>query len=290
MLNVSMTMWTQLRCLIFALMIGLNPFWVNLACAQHASLHHPERPFEHWMINSKLEIIHILPTVFIIKDNEEPFPAYSMLVKLPKSNVLMVDAYTPEATRIVLNWVKKTFGRQHITAINTHYHIDRLGGNEVLIQNHIPIYGSDLTAFLLKKNGEAKRPTQIADPETQTEVKNIQLTPPNHLFPIQKGLILEIAGRKVEIYYPGPAHTQDNVVVYIPSLKLLFGGCMIRDVAAELGYTGDANLTTWLSSVEHLEKFKADWVIPGHPADWQHVSNFSPDLIEHTKELLKKLK
>jgi hypothetical protein len=36
------------------------------------------------------------------------------------------------------------------------------------------------------------------------------------------------------VFFPGAAHSADNVVVYFPKKRLLFGGCMIKP--KELGY------------------------------------------------------
>jgi len=71
----------------------------------------------------------------------------------------------------------------------------------------------------------------------------------------------------VEVAYPGHGHTKDNLVVYVPSAKVLFAGSLIRggDQKA-LGNSHDADLTAWKNSLGWTKATykEAKWVVPGH--------------------------
>jgi metallo-beta-lactamase class B len=41
-----------------------------------------------------------------------------------------------------------------------------------------------------------------------------------------------IAGVTLQAYYPGAGHTRDNIVVWVPQDKVLFGGCLIKSLEA----------------------------------------------------------
>jgi glyoxylase-like metal-dependent hydrolase (beta-lactamase superfamily II) len=59
----------------------------------------------------------------------------------------------------------------------------------------------------------------------------------------------------------------DNIVVYFPGHKLLFGGCLVRANTAEgLGYVIDSDLDNWDDAVKAVAKrfADADVVVPGH--------------------------
>lgn len=167
--------------------------------------------FHIFKISPELKVIQILPSVYIIEDQSwSVAPAYSMIVEISANNLLMVDTpYTPQNTAIELKWINKKFGKKRITAINTHYHVDRLGGNEVLTQNNIPVYGSYLTASLLSDpkalNNKWKAKTNIlndiSDSKIKREFRSIHFTAPNHLFSIHPGKILYLDDKKVEIFY-----------------------------------------------------------------------------------------
>lgn len=75
----------------------------------------------------------------------------------------------------------------------------------------------------------------------------------------------------------------DNIIVWIPSEKVLFPGCLVKGVNAKgLGNTVDGDLKAYPSTIEKvLHKFPdAKIVIPGHGT----VGGI--ELIRHTKELL----
>ena len=84
----------------------------------------------------------------------------------------------------------------------------------------------------------------------------------------------------------GPGHTADNIVTWIPDERVLFGGCLVRSASARtLGYTKEADLERWPSTLESLmaEFGTARLIVPGHG------SPGGLELLEHTLELLRTL-
>src|SRR6185295_3616589 len=69
-----------------------------------------------------------------------------------------------------------------------------------------------------------------------------------------------------EVFYPGPAHTRDNIVVWLPDSRVLFGGCAVRAATSGLGNVADADLTAYPASIRRvLERYPAaEVVVPGH--------------------------
>jgi metallo-beta-lactamase class B len=226
-------------------------------------------------LSDELRIEKIGDNVYVVI-HSFPWPANSMLVQCAGEVLVWIDTpYTDEATGQVLDWINTEFGKIRIIEINTGYHNDNLGGNGCLIQNGIEIYGSDLTARLLKEQSEKMRM------QTLTLLKEPKFKK-YYLFEIDKGLSLVFGKDTVEVFYPGPSHTEDNIVVYFPSKKLLFGGCMVKSVQSNnLGNTQDADMKQWPASLKKvLAKFgDARIVVPGHgPAG-------GIELIEHSLKL-----
>jgi metallo-beta-lactamase class B len=215
-----------------------------------------------------------------------PWPGNSMLVDMADQTLVLVDTpYTPEATQTVLEWAEKELGKRDIVAINTGYHYDNLGGNAYLLERGIPVYGADLTVQLLAERGDAMRAMTLdwlKDPKDRAYYDAHQTLPyvaPDHTFVLDEGLQLEFGDETVEVYFPGPTHAPDNVVVYFPDRKVLFGGCMIIG-GDQVGNTADADMAAWPDSVRGLERFDVEVVVPGHG------ERFDPQLIAHTLELL----
>jgi glyoxylase-like metal-dependent hydrolase (beta-lactamase superfamily II) len=213
-----------------------------------------------------------------------------MVVRMSTKDFVLVDTpWDNIGTAALVTWLRERYGDISITAINTHFHWDNLGGNAFLLSQQIPVYGSDLTVELLKtKNDDVLRRTlrHLSEPEHKKyreAYENNEWKPPDHVFPLHDGLMLTIAGNKVEIFHPGPAHTPDNIVVFFPKRRILFGGCMVRSLAAtQIGTQSDSDYGKWPASAETLLKKypAAEIVIPGH-GNWGGL-----DLVRHTIKLL----
>lgn len=236
-------------------------------------------------LSPQLKVEQLIPHVFIVT-HVYPWPANSMIVEMKNSDLVIVDTpWTPEAMKQVLVWAEHKFGKRKMVAINTHYHTDRLGGNQALLEQKVPIYGSDLTLKLLRKNHQKERDTlvhaaQSKDPAAARVFEVLKLEAPTQSFLARDGLRLNFGSEKVDVFYPGSAHSPDNVVVYFEEKRVLFGGCMI--VAGDrFGNLADADLKNWGSSLKALERFKFEWLIPGHG------DIFAPASIANTYRLLE---
>lgn len=234
-------------------------------------------------IAEDLEARHIQEGLFVFT-HSFPWPANSLAAVVDDDLLLVDTPYTPRATEAMLNWLEAEVGSRDTIAINTHWHLDNLGGNEYLLQEGIPIYGSDLAVELLAERGAASQQQVVdwlQDPENERfrSFGEITLTSPTETFPLVKGQQLEIGGETVEVAWPGPGHTADNLVVYFPERQLLFGGCFIIG-GDRIGNTADAHLDQWADSFRHIARYEFDMVVPGHG------NRLDPGLIDHTIELL----
>jgi metallo-beta-lactamase class B len=97
------------------------------------------------------------------------------------------------------------------------------------------------------------------------------------------GLDIPLGSRVLEARFVGPGHTVDTVIVWIPDVRLLFGGDLVRSASAgSLGFTREADLENWPASIEALrrEYGEAALVVPGHGRPG------GTELLDHTLELL----
>ncbi len=243
-------------------------------------------------LSENLEIKEIENGVYVVT-HCFPWPGNSLVVFLSGNDVIFVDTpYNNEATRKVIEWIKNENKKANIIEINTGFHNDNLGGNEYLLSQNIPVYGSELTAKLIedgeiyetmKAAVELMKKTGNENQECVKAYKAQKFKAPNRLFDIEEGLKLTIGEETVEVYFPGESHSIDNLVVYFHNRKILFGGCMVKSLESRgPGFTDDANMEEWPKSVKRvLDRYKnARVVIPGH-GSWGDTK-----LLNHTIELL----
>ena len=188
-------------------------------------------------------------------------PSNGLLIETKKGIVLIDTPWNNAQTKELIKLTGSELDKAIFLAVITHAHEDRIGGIDALLENSIDVRSTELTAELAEKYGY-KRP----DPSLTTDA------------------FIKIEDVSIEVFYPGEGHTKDNIVVWLPEYKVLFGGCLVKELDSEgLGNTADANLEQWAISINKLLKkySDAEVVIPGH-GNWGGI-----ELLEHTLELLK---
>jgi metallo-beta-lactamase class B len=249
----------------------------------------PAADFPHVDLGEGLYLRQIRSDVFVVT-HAFPWPANSLIVAIGNSDIVLAGTpYTPEAENTVLAWIRGRFGERQITAVNPGYHVDNLGGNAALLAQGIPVYGSDRTAELLAERGESTRALllgMLTDPANAAYYqahKKIPYVAPDHLFPIEDGLILAFGSERLEVFYPGPTQAPDKVAVYFPSQRVLFGSCMVLG-GDQAGNVHEADLENWPKAIGALKRFAVDFVIPGHG------ERLDPGLLDHTIQVLSNTK
>ncbi|HLT38980.1 MAG TPA: subclass B1 metallo-beta-lactamase, partial [Enhygromyxa sp.] len=191
-----------------------------------------------------------------------PFPSSGLLVQVGDQLVLIDTAWTDPQTEQLADEAAQRLGAEIDTLIVTHAHYDKMGGVAVL-------------------NDRGVRTLAIAI--TNEAATTRDLVPTRETLQLDAEDSARLADGAIEVFYPGPGHTDDNVVVYLRDSKVLFGGCMIRPGESDsLGNTADADIDRWDQSVQRvMERYPdATVVVPSHgpPA--------GPELLGHTIELV----
>jgi len=73
---------------------------------------------------------------------------------------------------------------------------------------------------------------------------------------------LVIGGVRFQIKPVGPAHTPEDLVVYLPSERVLFAGDLV--FRSRIPYVGNADSRRWIMALDNLLSFDAKVIVPGH--------------------------
>jgi metallo-beta-lactamase class B len=186
------------------------------------------------------------------------FPSNGLVVMGTKGAVLVDTAWGLDATAELLDWVERNVGGVHAVVV-THWHDDRAGGLPEVHRRGIASY-----AFSKTIEDAAKHNAPL--PERSLRAVDS----------------LASLGVAAETFYPGPGHTDDNIVVWLPSTQVLFGGCLVKSSSStSLGNVADATVSEWSSSVQKVQERypRTRIVVPGHGAPGGIL------LLEHTRSL-----
>ena len=74
-------------------------------------------------------------------------------------------------------------------------------------------------------------------------------------------MTLHRGSREIQIRFMGRAHTDGDVVVFLPKERMVATGDMITSA---LSYTGDAFIEEWPATLEQVMTLDFDTVLPGH--------------------------
>ncbi len=214
-----------------------------------------------------IEIVKLKDNIFLHKSfryvQEYGLVSANGLIIIENKQAFIIDTpWSIQDTKKLVNWIKSN-GYELKGSISTHSHTDRTTGIKFLNNHSVPTYAMSLTNQILKDNKQ------------ELATVSFDKTP----FTLANGLI--------EVFYPGHGHTIDNVVIWLPKSKILFGGCLIRSLDSKsLGYTGEADIQQWSGSIENIISTYPNiaTVIPGH-------GEFGDNsLLQHTINISKSTK
>lgn len=73
---------------------------------------------------------------------------------------------------------------------------------------------------------------------------------------------LTVGGVRFQLKLVGPSHTPEDLVIYLPSEKVLFAGDIV--FRSRIPYVGKADSRHWITALDTLLTFDAQIIVPGH--------------------------
>jgi metallo-beta-lactamase class B len=214
--------------------------------------------------SSPLSIEKIAPDFYVFTtygelDDGSKYPANGMYIVTEQGVVLIDVPWDTTQTLPLLDTIQARHHTKVIASISTHFHKDRTAGLDVLKAHGVNTYASSKTVQLCKEKGE-----EIPE------------------YVIQNDTIFHFGKHDIQTFYPGKGHSPDNIVVWMPDARILYGGCFVKSMeSGNLGNLSDAHPDEWVASVKKVQsKFKSvNCIVPGH-GSWK-----SKQSLNHTLKL-----
>jgi len=140
------------------------------------------------------------------------------------------------------------------TVLNTHHHIDHIGGNKLFAEAQI--FAHPQSIHSLQRLGFPVKVYNRLMPQFSGRFDDLELVVPA---PMQEQLTVPRGG---EIHIFTPAHTAADTAVWFPEARVLLSGdiCFIGVVPLSV----NGLISAWIEALDALIALKPERVVPGH--------------------------
>lgn len=176
--------------------------------------------------------------------------------------VVVIDALgSPVLATELLAEIRRITPQPVRYVIATHYHADHIYGLQVF---------KDAGATVLA-HAEAREYLTSDTAQKRLEASRIDLAPwidaKTRLVTADRWLEepetrVRLGAFDFVIAHVGPAHTTEDLVVYVPQLSVLFSGDLF--FRGRIPYVGQADSRLWIASLNRLMQYQPKLVVPGH--------------------------
>lgn len=219
------------------------------------------------VVDDDIQLVQIKDSIFIHTSwyqtqNFGRVPANGLIVVRNGQAVMIDTPWDNEMTKRLTEFVEDSLNVHFVKIIAGHYHEDCIGGLEYLQNKGIESIANSMTVIKCKEDKLPVPSTSFSD-----------------------SLNFDLNGLQLKCKYFGGGHTPDNITVWIPEYRILFGGCLIKSANSKtLGFIGEADLENWDLSVKRVknEYDNIEIIVPGH-------GNYGDSkLLTHTIKLVEK--
>ena len=165
---------------------------------------------------------------------------------LAQELLLEIHRVTPQALRYV---------------VVTHYHADHIYGLQTLAQAGAKVIGhASAREYLNSDTAQRRLEASRIDLAPWIDA-NTRLVPADQWLDTQETRF-RLGSMDFVVDHVGPAHTPEDVVVFVPQLGVLFAGDLFFQ--GRIPFVGQADSRLWIQALNRLMKYQPKIVIPGH--------------------------
>lgn len=177
------------------------------------------------------------------------------------AGVVVIDALgAPQLARELIAEIKKLTGKKITHVIVTHYHADHIYGlQEFQREGATIIAHRSALEYLNSDTAQSRLAASRVELAPWIDAQT-RLVPADQW--IDGPLELVVGSVRLRVQPVGPAHTPEDLVVFLPAERVLFAGDLV--FRGRVPFVGQANSGQWIKSLNAILAFDAQVVVPGH--------------------------
>ena len=180
--------------------------------------------------------------------------------------VVVIDALgSPPLARRLLEEIRRVTAQPVKWVIVTHYHADHVYGLQVFRDQGATIVAHALAREYLESD-TARLRLQASREELFPWIdEHTRLVPPDRwvgTVDAHADTVIRVGHTDFLLRPVGPSHTPEDLVVFVPSLGVLFSGDLL--FRGRIPFVGQADSGGWIRALDRLLALDAQVVVPGH--------------------------
>jgi glyoxylase-like metal-dependent hydrolase (beta-lactamase superfamily II) len=175
--------------------------------------------------------------------------------------VLVVDALgAPVLARELLAEIRRITPLPVRYVVVTHYHADHVSGLQEFTAAGATVIAHRAGRDYLNSQTAELRLVASREELAPAVDENTRLVAADRW--IDAPTTLQLGGIDFVLQPAGPAHTPDDLVVWVPQRKLLFAGDLV--FRGRIPFVGQADSGQWIAALDRLLAFEPALIVPGH--------------------------
>lgn len=175
--------------------------------------------------------------------------------------VVVVDALgSPAVARRLLEQIRRVTPLPVTHVVVTHYHADHIYGLQVFRELGARVIAHQAGRLYLNSDTAQLR----------LQASRVELAPwvdaDTRLVEADEWIdgerVMDLGGTRIVIRPVGPAHTPEDLVVFLPSEQVLFAGDLV--FRNRVPFVGQADSRRWIEALDSLLGMDARIIVPGH--------------------------
>ena len=200
--------------------------------------------------------------------------------------VVVIDALgSPALAEDLIAAIRQVTAQPIRHVIVSHYHADHVYGLQVL-----QAAGASVLAH---SRGQAYLGSDAAQQRLQASRQTLApwVDAQTRLVPADRWLdtatVLDLGGERIHLLPMGPAHTDEDLVVWVERAGVLFAGDLV--FRGRIPFVGQADSRQWIASLDRLLALAPRSVVPGHgPLSTQPLADLqlTRDYLHHLRQTM----
>ncbi len=208
---------------------------------------------------------------------------------LTKEGWVVIDSLsTPELSKEFVDNLMRVKRAPIVYAIITHFHPDHYYGVRTYREMSAKIVAHE-NLYEYYNSGRALQDLSMRQDNIKGLWDNVKLYPPD--IRVKDRLELKAGGKTFQIISMAPAHTDNDIVVYMPKEKILFAGDLVYQ--NRIPFMGDMTSSSkgWVRALEEMKKMDIKLILAGHNEPLKKDSiDYTLGYINYLRENIKRLK